>query len=37
MIFLRVVEPALETRKRASATIELPPITLPCTLTVSPG
>ena len=37
MIFLRVVEPVPETRKKASATIELPPITLPSTLTVSPG
>jgi hypothetical protein len=41
MIFLRVVEPDSETRKRAPATIEqhlgLLPITLPATLTSSPG
>ena len=37
MIFLRIIEPASKTRKRPGLTIELPPITLPSTLTVSPG
>ena len=37
MIFLRIVEPASETRKRAGATIVEPPSTLPTTLTTSPG
>ena len=41
MIFLRIVDPDSETRKRAHAFIEqhlgLLPITLPATLTSSPG
>ncbi len=36
MIFLRIVEPASETRKRPGVTIEVPPTTLPTTLTISP-
>ena len=36
MIFLRIVDPDSETRNRAGATIDEPPITLPATLTKSP-
>ena len=37
MILLRIVVLPVETRKRAGATIVEPPITLPSTLTISPG
>jgi len=37
IIFLRIVVIPVETRKRAGATIDEPPITLPSTLTFCPG
>jgi hypothetical protein len=33
----RIVKPGPETRKTPGATTELPPITLPSTITISPG